>query len=75
MTVYCVSESESESRSAVSDPLRLYSPGQNTGGGSCSLLQGIFPTQGSNLGILHCRQAVCYMFDMDYHILIITTAL
>ena len=26
------------------------SPGQNTGVGSCSLLKGIFPTQGSNLG-------------------------
>ena len=26
------------------------SPGQNTGVGSLSLLQGIFPTQGSNLG-------------------------
>ena len=32
------------------------SPGQNTGVGSCSLLQGIFPTQGSNPGLLHCRQ-------------------
>ena len=31
------------------------SPGQNTGGGSCSLLQGIFPTQGSNPGLPHCR--------------------
>ena len=31
------------------------SPGQNTGAGSCSLLQGIFPTQGSNPGLLHCR--------------------
>ena len=31
------------------------SPGQNTGGGSLSLLQGIFPTQGSNWGLLHCR--------------------
>ena len=30
------------------------SPGQNTGEGSCSLLQ-IFPTQGSNPGFLHCR--------------------
>ena len=30
------------------------SPGQNTGVGSLSLLQGIFPTQGSNPG-LHCR--------------------
>ena len=32
------------------------SPGQNTGMGSCSLLQGIFPTQESNPGLLHCRQ-------------------
>ena len=31
------------------------SPGQNTGMGSLSLLQGIFPTQGSNPGLLHCR--------------------
>ena len=31
------------------------SPGQNTGVGSRSLLQGIFPTQGSNLGLPHCR--------------------
>ena len=32
------------------------SPGQNTGGGSLSLLQGIFPTQGSNPGLPHCRR-------------------
>ena len=32
------------------------SPGQNTGVGSHSLLQGIFPTQGSNSGLLHYRQ-------------------
>ena len=51
---------ESESCSVVSDSLRphgLYSPwnspGQNTGVGS--LLQGIFPTQGSNPGLSHCR--------------------
>ena len=31
------------------------SPGQNTGIGNFSLLQGIFPTQGSNPGLLHCR--------------------
>ena len=47
----------------MSDSLRphgLYSPwnspGQNTGVGSLSLLQGIFPTQGSNPGLLHCRR-------------------
>ena len=32
------------------------SPGQNTGVGSHSLLQGIFPTQGSNPGLPHHRQ-------------------
>ena len=32
------------------------SPGQNTGVGGCSLLQGIFPTQGSNPGLRHCRR-------------------
>ena len=32
------------------------SPGQTTGVGSLTLLQGIFPTQGSNPGLLHCRQ-------------------
>ena len=52
----------SESHSVVSDSLQphgLYnpwnSPGQNTGVGSLSLLQGIFPTQGLNPGLLHCR--------------------
>jgi len=32
------------------------SPGQNTGVGILALLQGIFPTQASNPGLLHCRQ-------------------
>ena len=32
------------------------SPGQNTGVGSRSLLQGIFPTQGENPGLPHCSQ-------------------
>ena len=31
-------------------------PAQNTGVGSLSLLQGIFPTQGSNPDLLQCRQ-------------------
>ena len=52
----------SESCSVVSDSLRTHglyspwnSPGQNTGVGSLSLLQGILPTQGSNPGLLHCK--------------------
>ena len=32
------------------------SPGQNTGVGSHSLLQGFFPTQGSNPDFPHCKQ-------------------
>ena len=40
-------------------PLGQYSPwnspGQNTGMCSCSLLQGIVPTQESNTGLPHCR--------------------
>ena len=54
---------ESESCSVMSNslwPHGLYSPwnspGQNTGVGSLSLLQGIFPTQGSNPGLPHCRR-------------------
>ena len=50
---------EIESRSVMSNSLGLYgpysqwnSPVQNTGVGSYSLLQGIFPTQGSNTGLL-----------------------
>ena len=40
-------------------PICIYSPwnspGQNTGVGRLSLLQGISPTQGSNPGLLQCR--------------------
>ena len=35
------------------------SPGKNTGVGSCSLLQGIFLTQGLNPDLLHCGQILC----------------
>ena len=34
------------------------SPGKNTGVGCHFLLQGIFPTQESNTGLLHCRQMI-----------------
>ena len=56
-------KSESESDSVIFNSLGshgLYSPwnspGQNTGVGSLSLLQGIFPTQGWNPGFPHCRR-------------------
>ena len=37
------------------------SPGQNTGVGNFSLLHGIFPTQGSNPSVLHCRQILYHL--------------
>ena len=58
------------SRSVVSDslpprglvayqaPLSMDSPGKNTGVDSYFLLQGSFPTQGSNPGLPHCRQTL-----------------
>ena len=61
-------KSESESRPVVSDFLWSHgqyspwnSPGQNTRMGSFSVLQGIFPTQGSNPGLWHCWQILYQM--------------
>ena len=36
-------------------------PGKNTGVGCHFLLQGIFPTQGSNPGLPHCRQTLYHL--------------
>ena len=57
-TMYLASRGISEGCSVVFDSLqpRILGPGQNTGVGSLTLLQGIFPTQGSNPGLPHCRQ-------------------
>ena len=78
VTASCASEisvrvqSESEHRSVMFDSLQshgLYSPrnspGQNTGVGSLSLLQGIFPTQELNRGLLHCR-CILYKWATKY---------
>ena len=66
-------ESESVNCSAVFNslpphvlwPARLLcpwdSPGKNMGMGSHSLLQGIFPNQGSNSGFLHYRQFLYHL--------------
>ena len=37
------------------------SPEKNTGVGCHALLQGIFLTQGLNLGLLHCRQILYHL--------------
>ena len=36
-------------------------PGKNTGVGCHFLLEGIFPIQGSNPGLLHCRQIIFHL--------------
>ena len=63
--------SESESCWVMFDSLQPHelhspwnSPGQNTGVGSLSLLQGIFPIQGSNPGLPHCRQILYQLSHM-----------
>ena len=63
VVIQVVVGAESESRSVLSDSLQppgLYSPwnspGQNTGVGTLSLLQGIFPTQGLSPGLPHYKR-------------------
>ena len=57
-------------------PSGLYSPwdslGQNTGVGSLSLLQGIFPTQGLNPDLPHCRWILWYwsVIFISYDVLV-----
>ena len=67
----------SVSHSVVSDSLRPHglqsarllcpwnSSGKNTGVGCPFLLQGIFPTQGSNLDLLRCRQILYHLSYTD----------
>ena len=75
-----MSKCESESHSVMSDPLEPHglqvhglqnSSGRNTGVGSLSLLQGVFPTQGLNPGLLHCRRILYQLSHkgspMDYY--------
>ena len=42
-------------------PTRLLCPWDSPGVGCHTLLQGIFPTQGSNSGLLHCRQMLYHL--------------
>ena len=54
--------SEPRNRTQVSHTAGRGKP-KNTGVGSLSLLQGIFPTQESNWGLLHCSQA---LYQLSY---------
>ena len=73
-----VKETESVSHSVVPDSLRPHGlqstrllcpwnvPGKNIGVGCHSLLQGIFLTQGSNPGLLHCRWILYRLSHQGY---------
>ena len=58
-------ETEPRSPTLQADSLRVDPPGKpkNTGVGSLALLQGIFLTQESNRGLLHCRQI---LYQLSY---------
>ena len=70
---FCVCVCVCESCSVVSDSLQSHglqptvllcswnSPGKNTEVSSHFSLQGIFPTQGSKLSLLHCRQILYHL--------------
>ena len=70
---HLLSRSGSAGCSVVSDSLRPHGlqtarllgpwdfPGSTTGVGSHLFLQGIFPTQGLNLGLLHCTWILCHL--------------
>ena len=47
------------------------SPGQNTGVGCHFLLQRISTTQGSHLGLLHCRQILYHLSYREVHLQVI----
>ena len=57
-------ESRSPALQADSLPVEPQGKPSNTGVGSLSLLQQIFPTQESNQDLLHCRQ-VCYQLSYE----------
>ena len=67
LTLLIIRKVESISHSVMSNSLdtRLLcswdSPGKNTGVGYHELLQGIFLTQGLNLGLPHCRQILYFL--------------
>ena len=56
-----LSDSVTSWTGAPQAPLSMNSPDKNSEVGCHSLLNGIFPTQGLNLGLWHCRQILHYL--------------
>ena len=85
MTVSKVKKSKSVSCSVMSNYLQLWpvaqstrlpcpwnSPSKNTGVGSRSLLQGIFPTQGLNLGLPFIYSFLKFSNDLQRYIILLS---
>ena len=56
-------EARSPALQEDSSPAEPQGKPKNTGVGSLSLLQGLFPSQGSNQGLLYCRQI---LYQLSY---------
>ena len=61
VTKSCPSLCDPVDCSPPGSPVHGYSPGKSAAVGCHFLLQGIFPTLGSNLGLLHCRSILYHL--------------
>ena len=61
VTQLCVTVFDTMDCSLPGSSVHGDSPGKNTGVGCHALLQGIFPTQGSNPGLSLCRWILCIL--------------
>ena len=61
----CLTPSDPMDCSLPGSSIHGDSPGKNTGVGCHALLQGIFATQKSNPGILHCRRIVYHLSNQE----------
>ena len=73
--IVCICVLDTQSWPTLCDPLDCSLPGssvhgdsqgKNTGVGCHALFQGIFPTQGSNLGLPHRRQILCTQYASKF---------
>ena len=64
VTQLCLSLCDPMDCSPPGSSVHVDSPGRNTGVGCHVPLQGIFPTQGSNPGLWHCRWILHHLYQM-----------
>ena len=62
---FCLTHCDLMDCSSPSYSVHADSPNKNTGVGCHTLLQGIFPTQGWNPGLPHCRQILYHLCHQE----------